>query len=163
LTLARLVIGIIVGIVLSFFSVSFFNLWETYFQFLVYANYDILRAITLLIGSNFEFDIISFFASGTFTINGLFAPQLLAWIFVGFISGTIAKGLKRGVMASLLVVVVDLLIWILMSIISGEDLMSLFQGAHLIATIGGILSALMGGFLGGLAGGYLSGPYEEFY
>jgi hypothetical protein len=51
----------------------------------------------------------------------------------------------------------------LLSVISGEDLMALFQGAQLFVTVGGILSAILGAVIGGLIGGFVSGPYEEVY
>jgi hypothetical protein len=51
----------------------------------------------------------------------------------------------------------------LLSVISGEDLMALFQGAQLSGTIGGILTAILGAVIGGLIGGVVSGPYEEVY
>ena len=160
--MVRLFLSIIIGIALSFFSVSFFNAWETYSQFLIYLEINPLRAITLLIASNFEFDIISFLMSGSFALQNLLTPQLLSWLFVGYISGTIAKGVKRGFLSSFIIIIVDLLVWILLSIVSGEDLMALFQGLQLITTLGGILSALLGGVAGGVAGGFVSGPYQEF-
>jgi hypothetical protein len=79
------------------------------------------------------------------------------------VSGTISKGLKRGVIASSLVIIIGFLIWMLLSVISGEDLMALFQGAQLSVTVGGILSAILGAVIGGLIGGFISGPYEEVY
>ncbi|MFX0104568.1 MAG: hypothetical protein ACFE75_03645 [Candidatus Hodarchaeota archaeon] len=158
----RLIFGIILGIVLSFFSVIFFNMETIFNQIQINAGTDLLKAIALLIGANFKFDIIAFF-SGTMTIYGFFAPQLLAWLFIGYISGTIAKGLRRGIIASVLVVVVDFSIWIILNIISGEDLMALFQGTQLSETLGGIISGFLGAFIGGLVGGLISGPYEELY
>lgn len=131
-------------------------------QIKLYAESNTIKAAALLVGANFNFDMISFF-TGTPTVLGFFAPELLAWIFIGFISGTISKGLRRGIIAGLLVVVIALLIWILLSIISGEDLMALFQGNQLIETLGGIFSAILGALIGGLFGGLVSGPYEEFY
>lgn len=158
----RLIIGIITGIVLSFLSVFFFNMETIFNQIQIYAGSNILKAITLLIGANFKFDIIGFF-TGSLTVSGFFAAQLLAWLFIGYISGTISKGLRRGIIASLLVVVIDLLVWIILNIISGEDLMALFQGIQLSETLGGIISALLGALIGGLLGGLISGPYEEYY
>lgn len=158
----RLILGIIIGIVLSFFSVFFFNMENLINQIKTNANSDLLKAIALLVGANFKFDIIAFF-SGTLTVTGFFAAQLLAWLFIGYVSGSIAKGLKRGIISSVLVVVVVLLIWIILSIISGVDLMALFQGNQLTETLGGIFSAFLGAFIGGLIGGLVSGPYEEFY
>ena len=128
-------------------------------QIQVYLETDILKAIIIQIGANFKFDLIAFF-TGTQDIAEV-APQLLASIFIGFLSGTIAKGLKRGLIASTLVIIVAFLIWMLLSVISGEDLMALFQGPQLSSTIGGILSAILGAIIGGLIGGFVSGPYEE--
>ncbi len=158
----RLVLGIIVGIVFSFFTVFFFNMEATILQIQIYLQTDILKVIILQIGANFKFDLIAFF-TGTPSITEFFAPQLLACIFIGYVSGTISKGLKRGLIASSLVIIIGFLIWMLLSVYSGEDLMALFQGAQLSVTVGGILSAILGAVLGGLLGGFISGPYEEIY
>jgi len=156
----RLVLGIIVGIVFSFFTVYFFNMEDIILQIQVYLQIDILKVIVIQIGANFKFDLLAFF-TGTPNITDFFAPQLLASIFIGFLSGSISKGLKRGLIASTLVIIIAFLIWMLLSVISGEDLMALFQGAQLFSTIGGILSAVFGAMIGGLIGGFVSGPYEE--
>ena len=158
----RLVLGIIVGIVFSFFTVFFFNMEATIEQIQNYLQTDILKVIILQIGANFKFDLLAFF-TGTPSITEFFAPQVLACIFIGYVSGTISKGLKRGVIASSLVIIIGFLIWMLLSVISGEDLMALFQGAQLFVTVGGILSAILGAVIGGLLGGFISGPYEEVY
>ena len=157
----RLVIGIIVGISFSFLTVFFFHMEDVLIRIQLYLGTDALRVVILMIGANFEFDIISFF-TGTPNLIQFFAPQLLASIFIGYLSGTIAKGIKRGLTAGTLVIVIDLLIWMLLSVIAGEDLMALFQGAQLISTIGGILSAMIGAVLGGFFGGLIAGPYEEY-
>ena len=158
----RLIFGIVIGIILSFLTVFFFNMESIFNQIQIYADTDVLKAIALLIGANFKFDIIAFF-SGTWSVPGFFATQLLAWLFIGYVSGTISKGIRRGIIAGLLVVVIDVLLWIIFSIVSGEDLMALFQGTQLSETLGGIISAILGAFVGGLLGGLISGPYEEFY
>ena len=157
----RLIIGIIVGIILSFFTVFFFNMMVIITQIKLYSGNELIRIAALLIGANFDFDMISFF-TGSPSILGFFAPEILAWIFIGYITGTIAKGLKRGTIASVLVVILVLLIWIILSIFSQVDLMNLFQGAQLTETLGGIISALIGVLIGGSVGGLVSGPYEEF-
>ncbi len=162
MTSYRLIIGILVGITLSFFTVFFFNMMVILDQIKLLSGTNLTKIASLLIGANFEFDMISFF-SGSPYILGFFAPEILAWIFIGYITGTIAKGLKRGTIASVLVVIVVLLIWIILSIISGQDLMALFQGTQLTETLGGIISAIVGVLLGGSVGGLVSGPYEEFY
>lgn len=163
MTSHRLVIGIIAGVILSFFSAFFFNMTVILEQIQLYAGTEPVRVLALLVGANFDFDMISFFYPGPPSVLGFFAPELLAWLFIGFISGATAKGLRRGVIASSLVVVIVILIWIILSIFSGQDLMPLFQGTQLIETLGGILSAFIGVLIGGSVGGLISGPYKEFY
>ncbi|MCK4379649.1 MAG: hypothetical protein KAW51_00815 [Candidatus Lokiarchaeota archaeon] len=158
----RLIIGIIVGIIFSFFTVFFFNMMVIITQIQLYSGNNLIRIAALLIGANFDFDMISFF-TGSPSILGFFAPEILAWIFISYITGTIAKGLKRGTIASVLVVIVVLLIWVILNIVSGQDLMALFQGTQLTETLGGIFSAIIGGLIGGSVGGLVSGPYEELY
>ncbi|MFW9902193.1 MAG: hypothetical protein ACFFDY_13085 [Candidatus Thorarchaeota archaeon] len=160
MTSYRLIIGIIIGIVLSFFTAFFFNMTDI--VTIISSGISALRVAEKLVGANFDFDMISFF-TGSPTLIGFFVPEILAWIFIGYITGSIAKGLRRGVLASSLVVVIVLLIWILLSIITQVDLMSLFQGTQLIETLGGIISAFVGALIGGFFGGLVSGPYEEFY
>jgi len=79
----RLVLGIIVGIVFSFFTVFFFNMEATILQIQLYIQTDMLKVIILQIGANFKFDLIAFF-TGTPSITEFFAPQLLACIFIGY-------------------------------------------------------------------------------
>ena len=156
----RFIFGIIVGIILSFFTVFFFNMMSIINNIKLYAGDSLIRTITLLTGANFDFDMISFFYSSP-SIIGFFAPEVLAWIFIGYVGGTIAKGIKRGIITGILIVVLVLLIWIVSGIFSGVDLMALFQD-QLIETLGGIISGFVGALLGGLIGGAISGPYEEF-
>jgi len=156
----RLIFGIIVGIILSFFTVYFFNMMSIINNIELYAGADLIRAIALLTGSNFDFDIITYVLESPPSILGFFAPEILAWIFIAYISGTIAKGLKRGFISGIVVVVLVLLIWVVSSIFAGVDLMDLFT-VQLIETLGGIISAILGATIGGLIGGLISGPYEE--
>ena len=158
----RLLIGIVIGIVFSFFTAFFFNMEEIIIQLQLYSQIDVFKVIIILIGANFKFDLFSIF-TGASTILDFLAPQLLASIFIGYLSGTISKGLKRGFLASLLVIIIDFLIWMLLNVISGEDLMAFFQGTQLSVTVGGIITAIIGSIIGGLIGGVISGPYEEVY
>ncbi len=146
------------GIILSFLSVFFFNMEIIFNQIESTADSNPLKAIALLIGANFKFDILAFFSGS----SAFLVAQLLAWLFIGYIGGTIAKGFRRGIIVGLLIVVIDILLWIIFNIVSGEDLMALFS-VQLSETLGGIISALLGAFIGGLIGGIISGPYEEFY
>ncbi len=160
--MARLIIGFIVGILLSFISVSLFDMWSTFAFAISFFPSNIFKMLKTFVGANFEFDIIGYFRSGLFDITLLFVPALLACLLVGFVSGTISKGLRGGVISSFLVIIIDILLWILFNIFSGEDLMALFQGNQLIVTIGGILGAFAGSLLGGALGGVASGPPAEF-
>ncbi|TXT67319.1 MAG: conserved membrane protein of unknown function [Promethearchaeota archaeon] len=156
--MVRLGIGIGIGIALSFFSVSLFNQWQTFRTAILFSEYDILQGIGTLVEDLFEFDIINFFSVGPYTITNFFQPAFLACLLMGFVSGAISGGLKRGFIAGTLVIIISLLIWICLSIFSGQDLIALFQGAQLLDTIGGILGALSGGVLGGIAGGSATSP-----
>ena len=159
MTSYRLIIGIIVGVTLSFFSAFFFNMTDI--VTIISSGINGLRVAALLVGANFDFDMISFF-TGSPSILGFFVPEILAWLFIGYITGSITKGLRRGTIASSLVVIVVLLFWIILSIFAQVDLMTLFQGTQLTETLGGIISGFIGVLLGGAIGGLVSGPYEEF-
>jgi hypothetical protein len=158
----RLLIGIVVSVFFSFFTAFFFTMEDIILQIQLFSASDPLKVVILMIGANFRFDIISFFLE-TPTFFEFFAPQLLASILIGFLSGTISKGIKRGLIASSIVIIIDVAIYILLSVIYGEDLMALFQGAQLSATIGGILTGIIGAIVGGICGGLISGPYENSY
>lgn len=122
-----------------------------------------LRGLGMVLGSNFSYDFFSILIEGKADPYTFFAPPLLAWIFVGYITGTIAKGIKNGFLAAILVVVIILLCWILISVVAGEDLMSLFQGKQLILTLGGIIGAFLGASFSSVLGSYISGPEEVTY
>ena len=114
-----------------------------------------------MIGANFQFDMIAFFTSPSLEV--FLGSSLIACFFICFISGAIAKGAKRGILTGFVIVVVNILVWMLLNVISGEDLMGFFQIPQLFITIGVILGALTGSIIGGLLGGLISGPYEEVY
>ncbi|MHA1291321.1 MAG: hypothetical protein ACTSQJ_01480 [Promethearchaeota archaeon] len=138
-------------------------MWISIDLILRYFADDPIHAFALILKSNFEFDIINFFINNkAITLAEFLSPQILAWLFVGFVSGAIAKGLKRGFIAGSIVVVINLLMWIIVSVIAQEDVFSYFQETMLFITIGGILSAFLAGIIGGIIGGIVSGPYEEF-
>ena len=160
--MTRIILGVLSGILLSFISVSLFDQWNTLMtaQMFMETNNNFFQATSKLIGANFQFDIISFFQIWpNYSVQEFFQPAFFGCLFIGFISGAISIGTKRGIMASFLVIIITFLMWIILSIFSGVDLMALFQGTQLIATIGGILSALLSGLLGGMFGGFLTGKY----
>ncbi len=159
--MARLTIGIVIGLILSFISVSLFDQWETLKTAIVLGQYNIFQGFGILAETNFEFNIIGFFISGPYSLAGFFQPAFLSCLFLGFFTGIIVKGIKRGFISSTLVIIITLLMWIMFAIFSGQDLMSFFTGPQLVETIGGILGALLAGISGGVLGGFLGGSYEE--
>ncbi|MBY9007619.1 MAG: hypothetical protein KGD63_12785 [Candidatus Lokiarchaeota archaeon] len=162
--MARLIIGVLGGVLLSFISVSIFQAWvpiETA-QLIIETNGNFFQATSEMVGANFKFDIIGFFLSWpNYSIQTFFSPAFFGCALIGFIAGILSIGVKRGIMASVLVIIITFLMWILFSIFSGEDLMSLFQGIQLRATIGGVLGALLSGISGGIIGGFLTGKYPN--
>jgi hypothetical protein len=156
----RFAISVIVGCVLSFFSVGVFTMWQNITELHNIFKASFLRGVAMMLGSNFNYDVISLLRGNEFDIFKFLAPPLLAWLFVGYISGSIAKGVRNAFTAGILVMVITLLIWILLAVIAGEDLMALFQGNQLFLTLGGILGSLIGVSVGSLLGGYISGPEE---
>ncbi len=160
---ARFIASVVIGILLSFISVALFTMWESMFQLSRIFRSSFLRGIAMLLGTNFSFDIITFLIRGNWDIIQFLAPALLAWIFVGYITGTIVKGPRNGFISGILVWVIVILLWILISVVAGEDLMALFQGNQLIRTLGGILSSFLAVAVGSISGGFISGPEEAFY
>ncbi len=155
----RLVFGILIGVGLSFFSIYFFNMYDLLSQIRAHAGTNFVKALSIAIGSNFQFDLVSVI-TGTPTTFGFFIPQVVIWFVLGYFCGTIAKGAKRGLQTSFLLVVIVFVIWIMLSIFSQVDLMSMFSGNQLIFTSGGLFVSLVGGLVGGSIGGYISGPFE---
>lgn len=159
----RFIGSVVIGILLSFISVALFTMWESMFQLNRIFKASFLRGLAMLLGTNFRFDFISYLIRGDLDVFKFLAPPLLAWLFVGYIVGTIAKGARNGFISGILVWVIVLLIWILVSIIAGEDLMAFFQGNQLFMTLGGIAGSFIGSFVGSVLGGFISGPEEVFY
>jgi hypothetical protein len=159
----RLAVGVIIGILLSIISVALFTAWQTVQDIGGVMAIFSLDGIVSLLGENFSWDLFSFFTSiASFSIESLLNPVFLAWLFVGIISGAIAKGVTRGISASAIVLVVNILLWFLLALLAGQDIASWFT-TGLVSTLGGIAGAAVGSILGGLIGGAISGPYEEFY
>ena len=157
---SRFTFSILIPLSISFFTLYLFSIDVMITQIEQTSGTDIIRVISLMLYANFRFDAISMFTGGE-TPLGFFAPQILMWFYMAFICGTIAKGAKRGLTASLILVIISILLWILFSVLSSIDLMSLFTGTELIYTLGGMAIALVGGLLGGLLGGLISGPYPK--
>jgi hypothetical protein len=153
---------VVVGILLSIVSVALFTQWQSLYQLESIFRSSFLRGFAMLLGTNFSFNIIAFVTKGEWAITYFFAPALLAWLFVGYIVGTISKGARNGVISGILTWAIVMLIWILVAIIAGEDLMSFFQGNQLYMTLGGIGGSALGVSISSATGGYISGPPEEY-
>ena len=157
-------VGIICGIVLSFLSVSLFMRWEPIEMMFILDKIGAIRRIVLLLDYNFESKILEILlGQAPLNLENLFNAAFLAWMFTGFMSGAIAKGRKRGFIGGSISFIVVLLIWILLSIISGVDLASKFVGIQFIGTVGGIMGGLSASMIGGVLGGAMTGPYKSTY
>ncbi|MGV9173525.1 MAG: hypothetical protein ACOC44_00570 [Promethearchaeia archaeon] len=159
--MARFTISIVVGILLSIIGVALFTRWEE-MQIILDLINDPLIAFAYIFEINFSFDMISYLINADVSIFTFFSPQMVAWLFIGYVSGTIAKGVKNGVMAGFFVVTINILLWIILSILASIDLMAMFTGKSLIVTLGGITTAFIGGLGGGVIGGAVSGPSEDY-
>lgn len=159
--MARLIVGIIIGVILSFFSVSLFTQFQPIQELYNILTDEPLRWFTIYLEYSFNYDLFSLiFGNTALSVYTILTPVFLSWLFVGLMSGLIVRGKKRGIMAGVLVTVIVVLIWILIGIVSGRDLMNLFQGINLLVTVGGILGALIASILGGLLGGIIAGNHE---
>ncbi len=156
----RLVCGILIPVLLSFLTVYFFNMEELMSLIISNSSSNIYKALSYVLMANFSLDPSSIF-TGVDTPFGFFIPHVVMWLFLGYISGTITKGIKRSVIATSIVVIIDLLLWILLSVIAGIDLMSLFTGIQLSQTLLAVFIAFIGGLTGGILGGLISGPHED--
>lgn len=160
--MARLSISVVVGTLISIIGVSLFTMWEEMQIIIDYFGSNPIIAFAYIFEINFGFDMITYLLNADFSIFTFFSPQMVAWLFIGYVSGTIAKGIKNGFLSGLFVVIINILLWIILSIFASIDLMSLFTGGALIATLGGFLTAFIGGLGGGTLGGIVSGPSEEY-
>ena len=86
-------------------------------------------------------------------------PVICTWIFTGFVVGTMAKGIGRGLKASLFVFGLMVLLWVVFGVFAGMDLTSVFINNTLqtVSELGFVLIILV---LSGIIGGWVSGPYD---
>jgi len=161
--IGRLPIGIIVGIILSFFLAYGFSGWVGFQDMITLLQTDLSTGLYTWVGKAFSLELNIFGLFFNFPsdfagiISGIFSSNMLAWIFTSGIAAFIVKGAKRSVLVSVIVFVVYFLLFLLFGILSGVDLLSMFSEISTIGvTIGGAIGVLLGGFLFGL----LSGPYE---
>ena len=159
-----MVVGIVVGILLSIIAPSLYMAWVPFQAFLSTITSDPLAALYGVFGANFAgYNAINQFMNiMSFDVTEFFAPVLLSWIFIGIIAGGIAQGIGRGIAASSIVMGVVLLLWLLFGVFAGVSIVEPFT-TNLMDTLGAIVGAEIGAVIGGLVGGAISGPYEEFY
>ncbi|MCP4760597.1 MAG: hypothetical protein GY870_02375 [archaeon] len=84
-----------------------------------------------------------------------FYPPAMSWFFASLISGTIVKGIKRGVLLSWVIVLSTVIIWLILAVLGGANISGIFF-INISDTIGGILTALIAASLGGLMGGLIN-------
>jgi len=100
----------------------------------------------------------------------LFLPSMLAWIVGGLLSAILSQSAKKGIVAALVLVIVEFLVFLLMSLLAGTQFlgsgsqyiidtsdMTPFLGGNIITPIG---FGLVGGLIGGFISRFALGPEE---
>ncbi|OLS15309.1 MAG: hypothetical protein RBG13Loki_1090 [Promethearchaeota archaeon CR_4] len=170
----RVATGVIVGFLFMLVAPFMFAEWE------VNALMNIsLGSIFLLMPTNATAAFSTWFSLGfhpdgsLFLIFGsvdwLFDPYLreivwmtiMAWFSTGFLIGLIVKGWKKSTLVAIGVFIAYFAIYLILSVVSGKDLATLFSGSNLVDLFGVLLTGALFSFLGGLSGGALGGPGEE--
>ncbi|MHA1794005.1 MAG: hypothetical protein ACTSVI_15290 [Promethearchaeota archaeon] len=101
-----------------------------------------------------------------------FLPAMLTWIVCGLLAGLFSQSAKKGIISAIVFVIVEILLYLLMRVITGADLITdvfmpggdIVEG--LVVTFLGniVLTPVAFGIVGGAVGGLLSqfifGPEE---
>lgn len=127
-----------------------------------------MQGIWVLLGSGFianwflEFSLTNIANSSVSAIfwGETIWPAICTWFLAGFFIGVIIKGMKRGILLSISIVLTVFLFWVISGIFAGADITAIF-----ITNIGNTLSELFTVFIslipGGILGGLISGPYQS--
>ncbi len=96
-----------------------------------------------------------------------FLPAMLSWLVCGLLSGLFSQSIKKGILSATVFVVVEILIYMLMKVIAGYDLMTeiimkngsamTFLGGAIITPVG---FSILGGLIGGVISRFAFGPEE---
>jgi hypothetical protein len=111
-------------------------------------------------------DILGIFSTGGSFMQVL--PAILVWVVAGFLSGLFAQSAKKGVLSSVVFIIVEILLFLLMTVISGTqslmEVLTNLNGLGPMAFVGSAIIVPLFGIVGGVIGGVVSqgafGPEE---
>jgi hypothetical protein len=168
----RIVLSFIVGFIFACFGVFFFSDFQ--YRGLTIANNvsplisggsfnTFMRGIRVLLGSGFMADFFLEFSASS-SIGAIFFgetiwPALVTWFMAGFFIGVIVKGVKRGLIISLIIFLSVFFLWIITGILSQADITAIFI-TNITNTLGVLFTVLISLIPGAIIGGLLSGPYQ---
>jgi hypothetical protein len=96
-----------------------------------------------------------------------FLPAMLNWLVCGLLSSLFSQSVKKGVLSAVVFVVVEVLVYMLLKVIAGKDLLTdvIMAGGDPYTFIGGaiitpVAFSIVGGVLGGLISRFAFGPEE---
>ena len=172
----RIVLSFIVGFILACFGVFFFSDFQ--YRALTITNNvsplisggtfnSFMQGIWVLLGSGFMADFFLEFSAANIAASSFSAiffgetiwPALVTWFMAGFFIGVIVKGVKRGLIISLIIFLSVFFLWIITGILSQEDITAIFI-TNITNTLGVLFTVFISLIPGAIIGGLLSGPYQ---
>jgi hypothetical protein len=170
----RVAIGVIVGFLFMLIAPFIFTEWEvnalmnvSLGSIFLQMGSDPARAFCTWFGLGFQNDG-SFFRIFT-DLNWLFNTNLreimwmtiMAWFSTAFVIGLIVRGPKKSTFTALGVFISYFALYMILAVISGKDLATIFTGPNFVDQIGVLLTGALFSALGGVLGGKISGAGED--
>lgn len=161
----RFLLGYFYGIILGLFGVFIFSNFEYEGIQLaeVFQDMDIFSGLYQFFWLSFRFNFFDLFnpvEMNSINLMNEFYPSFMGWFSAGLIAGVIIKGVKRGALNGILMVLTNVLLWVIFAVICGANLTFVFF-TNLYETGGGILMGTLSSVLGGIIGGAVSGSYSD--
>ncbi len=170
----RVILAVICGIFISLFGVFIFSdflyrgisIGDDVVPLLKTGSLtQFFQGLYVLIGSGFQANWFQEFSTANIqdqTFGGvLFGetiwPAILTWLFAGMISGVLIKGVKRGIIFSLILFGSLFLLWLITGMFAGADFNSMFL-TNTVNTLGELFTVFIFLNVGGVLGGLISGP-----
>ena len=164
-----------VGLFLSMFGVFIFGKFE-YMGLTLQDNIfplmsssgDAAVGFYQLFGSGFMVDLFKEFSAenlqDTTAASVFFGPVvwpcIITWFMVGFISGSIVKGAKRGLILSLTILFTMFILWVITGFFAGEDMSSIYQ-QNFATRMSELFTAIIFTVPSCIIAGWITGPFER--
>jgi hypothetical protein len=97
-----------------------------------------------------------------------FIAAVLSWLVCGLLAGLFSQSVKKGLLSAAVFVIVEILVFMLMRVIAGDDLMVdviMGGGSDVLPFVGGAIItpvgfSIVGGIIGGVISRFAFGPEE---